>query len=179
MEQQQELIDREKYKMLMAQKSISVKSPEQEVFEAEMAGYDEAYAAAESDLERLSILEAQKQAIVDAKKKGVVNAQKAAQEGKLLNVQQQRLAALDAELERLRVAMEHAKTDDDKIAIIDAAKDALIAAKKGSIATEETQVHTSKRAQRKAAKQAAEAAPTPHNKRGKISEKTLDSGTVK
>ena len=36
-----------------------------------------------------------------------------------------------------------------------------------------------RRADRLAKKRAENAVPTPHNKRGKISEKTLDSGTVK
>ena len=88
-------------------------------------------------------------------------------------------------------------------ALIDAEKDALIEAKKqvalneGAIADENVNLSevavepvaaatkADKRAQRKAKKLAKkqtveeEDIPVPHNKRGKISEKTLDSGTVK
>ena len=74
-----------------------------------MVGYDEAYASAQSDLEKLSILEAQKQAIVAAKKKGVTKAKKASETGKLLDAQQQRLAALEAELD---VLFSHVRTAD-------------------------------------------------------------------
>ncbi|MBQ7391110.1 MAG: hypothetical protein IJV73_00340, partial [Clostridia bacterium] len=198
--QQQELIDLERRELLKAQKEILVKNAEQEVFEAEMNGYDEAYAAAQSDLETLSILEAQKQAIVNAKKKGVTRAKKAAETGKLLDAQQQRINALEEELDILYQALAQARTESEKHAVIDAEKDALIEIKKqvalseGIIAEGEVNLakvtiepmkpsKPNKRAERKARKlakkQAEEEAPIPHNKRGKISEKTLDSGTVK
>ena len=196
-EQQQQLIDIEKRELLKAEKEIQVKNAEQEVFEAEMSGYDEAYAAAESDLEKLTILEAQKQAIIKAKKKGVTKAQKAAKEGKELNNQQVRLDILEAELVALKSALARAESEIEKRALIDAEKDALIEAKKqvamneGAIAPE-TEVaeatvpskkadkKADKKAKKLAKKQAAEdEAPVPHNKRGKISEKTLESGTVK
>ncbi len=197
-EQQQKLIDIEKRALLKAQKEIEVKNAEQEVFEAEMSGYDEAYAAAQSDLEKLTILEAQKQAIIKAKKKGVTKAQKAAKAGKEATEQQARLDILEAELVALKTALARAESELEKKALIDAEKDALIEAKKqmaleeGAIATEaeiaeavvEPVTKTDKRADRKAKKLAKkqtdeEEAPIPHGKRGKISEKTLDSGTVK
>jgi hypothetical protein len=198
-EQQQKLIDIEKRALLKAEKEIQVKNADQEVFEAEMSGYDEAYAAAESDLEKLTILEAQKQAIIKAKKKGVTKAQKAAKEGKELNNQQVRLDILEAELVALKSALARAESEIEKRALIDAEKDALIEAKKqvamneGAIAPE-TEVaeavapqpakKANKRADKKAKKLAKKQAvedevPVPHNKRGKISEKTLESGTVK
>ena len=197
-EQQQKLIDIEKRALLKAQKEIEVKNAEQEVFEAEMSGYDEAYAAAQSDLEKLTILEAQKQAIIKAKKKGVTKAQKAAKAGKEATEQQARLDILEAELVALKTALARAESELEKKALIDAEKDALIEAKKqmaleeGAISTEaeiaeavvEPVTKTDKRADRKAKKLAKkqtdeEEAPIPHGKRGKISEKTLDSGTVK
>ena len=199
--QQQELIDIERRALLKAQKAIRVKNAEQEVFEAEMTGYDAAYASAQSDLEKLTILEAQKQAIVKAKKKGVVKAQKAAKEGRKLNDQQVRLDILEAELVALKAALARAESEAEKRAVIDAEKNALIEVKKQVARTEgvlaEGEVDLAKvriepmepakpnkRAERKAkrlAKKQAEEdeAPIPHNKRGKISEKTLDSGTVK
>ncbi len=197
-EQQQKLIDIEKRALLKAQKEIEVKNAEQEVFEAEMSGYDEAYAAAQSDLEKLTILEAQKQAIIKAKKKGVTKAQKAAKAGKEATAQQARLDILEAELVALKSALARAESELEKKALIDAEKDALIEAKKqvalseGAIADEaelseaiaEPVTKADKRADRKAKKLSKkqaeeEEAPVPHNKRGKISEKTLDSGTVK
>ena len=198
--QQQELIDIERRALLKAQKAIQVKNAEQEVFEAEMTGYDEAYASAQSDLEKLTILEAQKQAIVKAKKKGVTKAQKAAKEGRKLNDQQVRLDILEAELVALKAALARAESEVEKRAVIDAEKNALIEAKKEVARTEsvlaEGEVDLAKvsvepmkptkldkRAERKAKRLAKkheeEEAPIPHNKRGKISEKTLDSGTVK
>ena len=170
---------------------------------------DDAYAAAQSDLEKFSILEAQKQAIVKAKRKGIIKAQKAAQTGKLLNAQQQRLNALETELAALKMALAQAQTVAEMNAVIDAEKDALIEVKKhvaqtefiapvvgadGVVAAGEINLakvtiepmKPDKRAERKArklakkqAKLAEDEAPIPHNKRGKISEKTLDSGTVK
>jgi hypothetical protein len=203
--QQQELIDIERRALLKAQKAIRVKNAEQEVFEAEMSGYDDAYASALSDLEKLNILEAQKQAIIKAKKKGVTKAQKAAKEGRVLNQQQARLDALEAELVTLKAALARAESEMEKRAVIDAEKDAVIEVKKqvalseGILAEGEFDLakvtlepmqpaapaKLSKRAARKAKKLAKmeaveeEEAPIPHNKRGKISEKTLDSGTVK
>ena len=198
--QQQELIDIERRALLKAQKAIQVKNAEQEVFEAEMTGYDEAYASAQSDLEKLTILEAQKQAIVKAKKKGVTKAQKAAKEGRKLNDQQVRLDILEAELVALKAALARAESEIEKRAVIDAEKDALIEVKKEVARTESVLAEgevdladvrvepmkpakLNKRAERKAKRLAKkyeeEEAPIPHNKRGKISEKTLDSGTVK
>ena len=205
-DQQQKLINIEKRALLKAQKEIQVKNAEQEVFEAEMSGYDEAYAAAQSDLEKLTILEAQKQAIIKAKKKGVTKAQKAAKAGKELDNQQVRLDILEAELVALKSALARAESELEKRALIDAEKDALIEAKKqaalneGAIAEEDLtlveeaieepvvagKTKAEKRAERKAKKLAKkqqvveeEDIPVPHGKRGKISEKTLDSGTVK
>ncbi|MBE6566466.1 MAG: hypothetical protein E7659_05105 [Ruminococcaceae bacterium] len=204
-DQQQKLIDIEKRALLKAQKQIQVKNAEQEVFEAEMSGYDEAYAAAQSDLEKLTILEAQKQAIIKAKKKGVTKAQKAAKDGQGLDDKQVRLEVLEAELVALKSALARAESEMEKRALIEAEKDALIEVKKqvalneGEIAEEDlTQVEEAiaepvaaktkaeKRAERKAKKLAKkqqaveeEDIPVPHGKRGKISEKTLDSGTVK
>ena len=199
--QQQELIEIEKRAMLKAQREILIKNAEQEVFEAEMVGYDEAYASAQSDLEKLSILEAQKRAIVKAKKQGLTNANKAIKEGRKLNAQQARLNILEAELKALKDALAQAESDLEKRAVIDAEKIALIEAKKqaalvdGIIAEGEVDLakvtiepmaekKLSKREQRKAKKlakkqQEEDEAPIPHNKVGKISEKTLDSGTVK
>ncbi len=201
--QQQELIEIEKRAMLKAQREILIKNAEQEVFEAEMVGYDEAYASAQSDLEKLSILEAQKRAIIKAKKQGLTNAQKAIKEGRKQNAQQAkqaRLTVLESELNALREYLAQAESEAEKQAVIDAEKEALIEVKKqvalhnGILAEGEVDLakvtvepieekKLSKRAQRKAArlakKQAEDEAPIPHNKIGKISEKTLDSGTVK
>ena len=115
----------------------------------------------------------------------------------MLNAQQQRLNALEAELEALKQALTQAQTESEKHALIDAEKNALIEAKKqvaqaeGIIAEGEVDLarvtvepmkknkRAERRAKRLAKKQAENEAPIPHNKRGKISEKTLDSGTVK
>ena len=87
--------------------------------------------------------------------------------------------------------MAQAQSDADKNAVIDAEKDALIEVKKqvaqdGEIEPTRATLEPMKmskrqqrRAERLAKKQAENAVPVPHNKRGKISEKTLDSGTVK
>ena len=104
---------------------------------------------------------------------------------------------LEAELEALKQALTQAQTESEKHALIDAEKNALIEAKKqvaqaeGIIAEGEVDLarvtvepmkknkRAERRAKRLAKKQAENEAPIPHNKRGKISEKTLDSGTVK
>mgnify|MGYP003318512052 CR=1 FL=1 len=100
----------------------------------------------------------------------------------------------------MRAALAQATTEVEKHAVIDAEKDTLIEVKKqvaqaeGIIAEGEINLakvtvepmapgKTNKRAARKARKLAKnlaeEEAPIRHNKRGKISEKTLESGTVK